>query len=101
MFKITSEKGFHLTFENRVTISVQWGFGNYCENRWKENVDTKKEFLTSKNAEVAIWDEDDMWLTKECFLDLYGEQLDNDVKGYVTADEVADIIQWCKNKEVS
>ena len=32
MFKITQGKGFHMTFANGWTVSVQWGAGNYCQN---------------------------------------------------------------------
>ena len=32
MFKITQGKGFHMTFANGWTVSVQWGAGNYCPN---------------------------------------------------------------------
>ena len=32
MFRITDNKGFHLTFKNGVTISVQFGIGNYGDN---------------------------------------------------------------------
>ncbi len=32
MFKITRESGFHITFENGYTISVQFGPGMYCDN---------------------------------------------------------------------
>ena len=32
MFKITDGKGFHMTFANGWTVSVQWGAGNYCPN---------------------------------------------------------------------
>ena len=32
MFKITEGKGFHMTFANGWTVSVQWGSGNYCPN---------------------------------------------------------------------
>ncbi len=32
MFKITQGKGFHMTFANGWTVSVQWGSGNYCPN---------------------------------------------------------------------
>lgn len=32
MFKITGKKGFHVTFENGWTVSVQFGPGNYCDN---------------------------------------------------------------------
>ena len=31
MFKITSGKGFHVTFPNGYTVSVQWGSGNWAE----------------------------------------------------------------------
>jgi len=31
-FAITDGKGFHMTFANGYTISVQWGRGNYCDN---------------------------------------------------------------------
>jgi hypothetical protein len=30
--QITSGKGFHLTFKNGWTASVQFGYGNYCEH---------------------------------------------------------------------
>lgn len=33
MFRITSGKGFHVTFPNGYTVSVQWGPGNYCATR--------------------------------------------------------------------
>jgi hypothetical protein len=31
-FKSTNNKGFQMTFENGWTISVQFGYGNYCDN---------------------------------------------------------------------
>ena len=31
-FKITGGKGFHITFENGYTVSVQFGGGSYCDN---------------------------------------------------------------------
>lgn len=30
--KICSGKGFHVTFDNEWTVSVQFGPGNYCDN---------------------------------------------------------------------
>lgn len=38
MFKITGSKGFHITFKNDVTVSVQFGWGNYC-NTYPDNED--------------------------------------------------------------
>ena len=31
-FMSTDRKGFHMIFSNGLTASVQWGFGNYCDN---------------------------------------------------------------------
>ena len=40
MLKATQNKGFSLTFENNLTISVQFGYGNYCENRNYGRIDS-------------------------------------------------------------
>lgn len=89
----TSGKGFRLTFENGLTISVQWGYGNYCSNnshKWDEQeVLVKKGFFDSITAEIAVWDADDTWLR-------FGNDHDQ-VKGWVTADQVADYITKVKN----
>lgn len=42
-------KGFSITFKNGLTISVQFGIGNYC--------------TPEKSAEIAIWDNLDNWYT--------------------------------------
>lgn len=34
MFEITMNKGFHMKFANGFSVSVQWGVGNYCANKW-------------------------------------------------------------------
>ena len=49
MFNITGGRGFHMTFANGYTVSVQFGHGNYCENRYGNDGDK------SANAEVAAW----------------------------------------------
>ena len=81
MFRITDGKGFHLTFANGWTVSVQFGYGNYCENYNKKNADE------SKNAEIAAWDEGGTWFD-------FG---DDTVKAHCTADEVADFIEKVKS----
>lgn len=81
MFKSTHNKGFQITFSNDLTISVQWGTGNYCERKnLKENFlsDIEKHVTESKDAEVAIWDKSGKWLN-------FGS---DEVRGYCTADEV-------------
>lgn len=72
--------GFHLTFENGNTISVRFGFGNYCNNR---NQSKSK----SNTAEIAIWNTNGDW-----------HVFDNDtVKGWCSPDEVAEWIQFAKS----
>lgn len=95
MFRITMNKGFQVTFENGNTISVQFGYGNYCENRnahEKYPIGKYVDFVECETAEIAIWDKNDIWFTRQCFSDWYGENIGDDVKGYVSADMVADIM---------
>ena len=96
MIKIIRGKGFHLTFENGLTISVQIGYGNYCENYNLDNAITMSETtprkIECKNAEVAIWNANGGWLTKD-----FIKNLDDDVVGYVEADEIAELIYKVKN----
>ena len=88
MFTSTFNKGFQITFENGWTISVQFGSGNYCNNRdlkghdmieWKN----RDGVTTSPNAEIAIWDSNNI----DYKFDKYGL-----VKGWCTPDEVAEWI---------
>ena len=90
MISSTNNKGFRMTFENGWTISVQFGYGNYCDNnRHPEgfNFSTKQDIVNSSNAEIAIWDKDGEWFD-------FGGDI---VKGYCTADEVASWIEKVKN----
>lgn len=56
-FNITGKKGFHITFENGWTVSVQFGPANYCEHYDREI--GKDEEACGKegsyDAEVAAW----------------------------------------------
>jgi hypothetical protein len=97
MIKIINGKGFHLEFENGFTISVQIGYGNYCENYNLDNaiaVERTPRKMECKNAEIAIWDKNGNWVTKDFIKDL-----DDDVVGYIEADEIADLIYKVKSKE--
>ena len=63
MFKITQGKGFQIEIGNK-TVSVQFGPVNYCERhaaKYGSQYDT--ESWTSKDAEIAVFQED-KWLTK-------------------------------------
>jgi hypothetical protein len=55
MFKITSGKGFHLSFSNGHTISVQFGYGNYCDN-YNVRKPNAEELTSSSDAEIMVWD---------------------------------------------
>ena len=83
MFKDTG-RGFHMTFENGYVLSVQWNPGTYCSDR---NYDDNAE---SKTAEVAIWRKED-----ETFIRL--RDWDDDVQGWYSADQVAELINKVKN----
>lgn len=63
MFKSTQGKGFHMTFANGWTVSVQWGAGNFGPN-YNVRPDTYEELLQAHRklgaegapvAEVACW----------------------------------------------
>ena len=88
MFKISSGKGFHITFENGVTVSVQFGYGNYCENRDHPDGFGLKN-AESNDAEVAVWTKSKRWILQE-----YDEDLSDNVGGYFSSDKVLDIMNW-------
>ena len=69
MFTITGSKGFHIKFENGVTVSVQFGGGNYCDNYDAVRIgeEPKMRVLESSDAEVAIWKNGGAWITEEYF----------------------------------
>jgi len=104
MFKITRGKGFHLIFANGVVLSVQFGRGNYCENRdisWEEQ--DQNELLSSEDAEIAIWNKEGKYLTRRADKDINGECDDvDDVKGWISVSDFVKFVNWCENyKEVS
>jgi hypothetical protein len=99
MFRITNSKGFHMTFANGITISVQFGPGNYCENRDKRDAYPYKpvsaEDVQCKNAEIGIWAADGAWCTRQAVKDVTEQEAYDDVEGWLTTNEVAKYIAWC------
>jgi len=92
MLKITDNKGFHVTFANGWTVSVQFGAGNYCSNR-SSGMDFdafKKPAEPCANAEIAAWDADNSWFEFES-----GDTVD----GWKTPDEVAAFMEMIRVKE--
>ena len=78
MFKVTGNKGFHLTFDNGYNISIQWGAMNYADhyNGYEKS---------SNTAEVAIWYEHGPFLP-------HSGSDGEIVSGYRLAEEVAALI---------
>ena len=59
-FTSNSNKGFTLDFQKGLTISVQWGEGNYCSRRntlatLNSDLDKNTPNVSCVNAEIAIW----------------------------------------------
>jgi hypothetical protein len=54
----TNRRGFHITFENGWTISVQWGAGTYSDNHDAFLADAKVQDTVAE-AEVAFIDPQD------------------------------------------
>lgn len=99
-FESTMRKGFYMTFENGLTVSVQWGAGNYCENYFPEDRDfTFSKDAKSRTAEVAVFDARDEFIDPQKFMD---EDINGDrmVAGYLNADQVAQLIYNVSRYEV-
>lgn len=86
ILKSRYNKGFEMTFENGLSICVQFGYDDYCASRdvKKHPGEEMKTFIhESINAEVIIWDSK---FVDYKFLD------DANVNTYVSPDKVAEWI---------
>lgn len=86
-FYITENKGFQMTFENGFTISVQWGYFNYCSNKafhHDYHEERKHSMFGAYSAEIAVWHKD----SAREFLQIDG-CVWGQVIGYLSTDEVA------------
>lgn len=68
MIQIKENRGISLIFENGLTISVMIGTANYCARRdfnapYRSEMSADTRMVESANAEIAIWNKDDKWLT--------------------------------------
>ena len=79
-------RGFHLSFSNGWTVSVQFGRYNYCENKNYRN-DNEQPSLECPDAEIAAVHESGKWFKFEG-----DEDNDTSVKGYVSDGDVAKFI---------
>lgn len=53
-FTITGGKGFHMTFANGWSVSVQFGPSNYCEHKHDRSFRSIPDGHHSMDAEVAV-----------------------------------------------
>lgn len=82
-------KGFRMTFDNGLSLSVQWGTMNYCDNNsMRRDVNDS----SCANAEVAVWDQNGKWMTK-----VFIPGLMDDVAGYLTPNDVSDLMSKVAN----
>lgn len=84
-----TDKGhFWLTFENGYTISVFNGFGSYSENHFRKEYEFAS--VDSNDCEIAI-------LYNNMFVTSRFVECNDSVKGYVSVEELAEIICKIKN----
>ena len=92
----TRFSGFQIKFENGYTISIFNGFGSYSENYFNTKLREKMANLNftdsciSKDCEVAVIYED-IYCTDKFI------ETDDSVKGYISADKLADLIKKVKD----
>lgn len=92
-FVSTMRKGFYMTFENGLTVSVQWGAGNYCDNHFPEdnNFSCSKD-AKSSDAEVAAVIYKGEFLDPCKFTNDPKVNSDGFVSGFLTPEQVAEIL---------
>ena len=94
MISSNYNKGFTMTFKNGLTISVQFGRGNYCENRFSQDHKMNTPGTVSSNdAEIAIWDSDGV------DFNFGSDENQSSVVGFMDSDEVSEWIQKVKSAE--
>ena len=89
-FRITGKKGFHITFENGWTVSVQFGPANYCDNydaAWDDS--DKVASVGSSTAECAVWGPDGEMVA-------YRGWGGNTVSNRSTPKEVLRLLKWAE-----
>ena len=89
MFKITGSRGFHITFPNGYTISVQFGGGSYSTN-YDMSIGSEAEHrtLSADTVETAFWGPDRKLIVEEGNTD--------NVQGYQTVEQV-----WARMQRVA
>lgn len=95
-FAITGSRGFHITFTNGVTVSVQFGGGLHCDNYdIPVGAEHCMDKLISPNAEVAVFN-GKVWLTKQYPKKEDDDTLEypSDTLGYQSPEDVLRLLNW-------
>lgn len=90
MYQSTMNKGFHITYANGITVSVQWGPYNYTGQQYSKSLPqvTMNNGAIAPAAEVAAWDEKNNWITNYIATLINKKHYDNDIMPEVTPDEL-------------
>ena len=100
-FAITRGTGFHMTFANGITISVQFGPGLHADHYFHNPLFSTPSEWSSETAEVAAWDSTGAFLAIDSFLPQFSQfTQDNVVLDFLSTDQVAEIISILSRKEV-
>lgn len=101
MFKVFAHKGFQTKFENGYTVSVMFGAGNYCENKFNDSMIYPgstvpiQSAYNSSDAEIAVFGPDGELLNgfpgcPDC----------DQVRGWVTPEEMLEVMNWAASQTV-
>ena len=103
--KIITDKGHcWITFDNGYTLSVFNGYGSYSDNYYNNdlilypiNEEQKNKYaeqrIASNNCEIAIFDSNGTFVTNNIL------NCDDDIKGYVSVNELIEIINKVNDLE--
>ena len=97
-------RGFWLKFPCGYTLSTQFGYMNYCENRHValafkrlEELRTAEE-TESATCEIAVWEGDEGdWVTRRVWQEVFDEELNDDVQGHVTMKQWLKVVAYLTN----
>lgn len=96
-FVSTMRKGFQMTFANGLTVSVQWGAGNYCDNHFPDDRDFScSKDARSDTAEVAVM-HGRKFLNANQFLPEEDADWMDDVVGWLTPEQVVSLLERVKS----
>ncbi len=84
-FMLTEGKGFQLVFANGMTVSVQFGGGNYCANNHLRF--GTKDVPSSPDAETAVWNKMGSFIKRS-------KGSYDEVQGHQSPEQVAATIAW-------